>query len=102
MKQAIITIFLSVLTFVLCACSGDGITDTYWRDDKTGEWLIGLTEDKLVDVRNYMMALANAHITERQSCSGLASSALPEAKCSQTGVSVSYTKKEDEFLIIHF
>lgn len=47
MKQAIITIFLSVLTFVLCACSGDGITDTYWRDDKTGEWLIGLTEDKL-------------------------------------------------------
>lgn len=48
MKQAIITIFLSVLTFVLCACSGDGITDTYWRDDKTGEWLIGLTEDKLV------------------------------------------------------
>ena len=47
MKQTIITIFLSVLTFVLCACSGDGITDTYWRDDKTGEWLIGLTEDKL-------------------------------------------------------
>ena len=47
MKQAIITIFLSALTFVLCACSGDGITDTYWRDDKTGEWLIGLTEDKV-------------------------------------------------------
>ena len=50
----------------------------------------------------YMMALANAHITERQSCSGLASSALPEAKCTQTGVSVSYTKKEDDLLIIRF
>ena len=47
MKQAIITTFISVLTFVLCACSGDGITDTYWRDDKTGEWLIGLTENKV-------------------------------------------------------
>ena len=34
--------------FALCGCSGDGITDTYWRDDKTGEWLIGLTEDAVI------------------------------------------------------
>ncbi|MBP5425344.1 MAG: hypothetical protein J6Y33_04635 [Prevotella sp.] len=40
-------IVLAILLSVLCACSGDSITDTYWRDDKTGEWLIGLTEDKL-------------------------------------------------------
>ena len=47
-KTTVITFFLSVvISFVLCACSGDGITDTYWRDNKTGEWLIGLTEDKL-------------------------------------------------------
>ena len=48
-KKTVITFFLSaVISFVLCACSGDGITDTYWRDDKTGEWLIGLTEDKVI------------------------------------------------------
>ena len=34
--------------FALCGCSGDGITNTYWRDDKTGEWLIGLTEDAVI------------------------------------------------------
>ena len=79
MKQAIITIFLSVLTFVLCACSGDGITDTYWRDDKTGEWLIGLTEDKLVMSGTCPLPSI-----------GLASSALPEVNNSQIGVSVSY------------
>ena len=48
-KKTVITFFLSaVIAFVLCACSGDGITDTYWRDNKTGEWLIGLTEDKVI------------------------------------------------------
>ena len=36
------------MSFALCGCSGDGITDTYWRDDKTGEWLIGLTEDAVI------------------------------------------------------
>ena len=36
------------MSFVLCGCSGDGITNTYWRDDKTGEWLIGLTEDAVI------------------------------------------------------
>ena len=48
-KTTVITFFLAaVISFVLCACSGDGITDTYWRDNKTGEWLIGLTEDKVI------------------------------------------------------
>ena len=37
-----------MLLLMLCGCSGGGIMDTYWRDDKTGEWLIGLTEDKLI------------------------------------------------------
>ncbi len=36
------------MSFALCGCSGEGITDTYWRDDKTGEWLIGLTEDAVI------------------------------------------------------
>lgn len=36
------------MSFALCGCSGDGIMDTYWRDDKTGEWLIGLTEDAVI------------------------------------------------------
>ena len=38
----------TILLLLLCGCSGDGITDTYWRDDKTGDWLIGLTEDKII------------------------------------------------------
>ncbi len=41
-------ISLEMLLLMLCGCSGGGIMDTYWRDDKTGEWLIGLTEDKLI------------------------------------------------------
>ena len=41
-------LFSVVMFFALCGCSGDGITDTYWRDDKTGEWLIGLTEDAVI------------------------------------------------------
>ncbi len=41
--------FLSaMMLFLLSACSGNDITDTYWRNDKTGEWLIGLTEDKVI------------------------------------------------------
>ncbi len=43
-----ITFLSVVMLLVLCGCSGDGITDTYWRDDKTGDWLMGLTEDKVV------------------------------------------------------
>ncbi len=48
-KKTIITFLFSVvMSFALCGCSSDGITDTYWRDDKTGEWLIGLTEDAVI------------------------------------------------------
>ena len=48
-KKTIITFLFSVvMSFALCGCSGDGITDTYWRDNKTGEWLIGLTEDAVI------------------------------------------------------
>ena len=53
MKQTMISIFISVLTFVLCACSGDGITDTYWRDDKAGEWLQSI-EDTLLQEKGYV------------------------------------------------
>ena len=41
-----------------------------------------------------MLALANAHIMEQQSSSGFTFSALLEAKCSQTGVSVGYAYDE--------
>lgn len=48
-KKTIITIFFSaVMAFVLCGCSGGGIMDTYWRDNKTGEWLIGIVENKVI------------------------------------------------------
>lgn len=41
--------FLSaMILLLLCACSGNDLMDTYWRDDKTGEWLIGLTEDRVI------------------------------------------------------
>ncbi len=39
---------LATVLLALCGCSGNGIMDTYWRDNKTGEWLIGLTEGKLI------------------------------------------------------
>ncbi len=41
-------ISLAMLLLMLCGCSGGGIMDTYWRDDKTGDWLIGLTEDRVI------------------------------------------------------
>lgn len=41
-------ISLAMLLLMLCGCSGGGIMDTYWRNDKTGDWLIGLTEDRVI------------------------------------------------------
>ena len=38
----------AMMLFLLSACSGNDIMDTYWRNDKTGEWLIGLTEDGVI------------------------------------------------------
>ena len=32
---------------MLCGCTS-GITDTYWRNDKTGEWMMGITDDNLI------------------------------------------------------
>lgn len=32
---------------MLCGCTS-GITDTYWRNDKTGEWMMGITGDNLI------------------------------------------------------
>ena len=37
-----------VVMLVLCGCSNNGMNDTYWRNDKTGEWLIGFVENKVV------------------------------------------------------
>lgn len=37
-----------VMLLVLCGCSNDGMNDTYWRNDKTGDWLIGFVENKVV------------------------------------------------------
>lgn len=42
------TFFIALFALVsLCACSTD-IMDTYWRNNKTGEWIIAITENKLV------------------------------------------------------
>ena len=38
----------TILLLVLCGCSGVGMRSTYWRNDDTGEWLIGLTEDNVI------------------------------------------------------
>ena len=38
----------AILLLVLCGCSGVGMRSTYWRNDDTGEWLIGLTEDNVI------------------------------------------------------
>ncbi|MCR4592513.1 MAG: TlpA family protein disulfide reductase [Bacteroidaceae bacterium] len=45
MKRTFLIALLALVT--LCACTTD-ITDTYWRNDKTGEWMMGITENKLV------------------------------------------------------
>ena len=48
-KKTILAILLSaVIAFVFCGCSSNDFADTYWRNDKTGDWLIGLTEDKVI------------------------------------------------------
>ena len=48
-KKTILAILLSALiAFVFCGCSSNDFADTYWRNDKTGDWLIGLTEDKVI------------------------------------------------------
>jgi len=41
-------VMLAILLLVLCGCSGVGMRSTYWRNDDTGEWLIGLTEDNVI------------------------------------------------------
>jgi len=53
-------ISLAMLLLMLCGCSGGGIMDTYWRDDKTGDWLIGLTEDRVIyDCKVWVIASKN-------------------------------------------
>ena len=37
-----------VVLFTLWGCQTDSISDTYWRNNQTGEWLIGFTEGKVV------------------------------------------------------
>ena len=46
--KKILSVLSVVVLFVLCGCSKDGISDTYWRNDQTGDWLIGFTENKVV------------------------------------------------------
>jgi len=46
--KKIYLVMSAVVLFALCGCSNDGMTDTYWRDDKTGEWLIGFTDNKVI------------------------------------------------------
>ena len=46
--KKLFSILLVVMLLVLCGCSNDRMNDTYWRNDKTGEWLIGFVENKVV------------------------------------------------------
>ena len=45
MKRTFLIALLALM--MLCGCT-TGITDTYWRNDKTGEWMIGITDDNLI------------------------------------------------------
>ena len=46
--RRLFSILSVVMLLVLCGCSNDGMNDTYWRNDKTGDWLIGFVENKVV------------------------------------------------------
>ena len=45
MKRTFLIALFSLM--MLCGCTS-GITDTYWRNDKTGEWMMGITDDNLI------------------------------------------------------
>ena len=45
MKRTFLIALLALM--MLCGCTS-GITDTYWRNDKTGEWMMGITDDNLI------------------------------------------------------
>ena len=45
MKRTFFIALFALMT--LCGCTTD-ITNTYWRNDKTGEWMIGITDDNLI------------------------------------------------------
>ena len=46
--KKLFSILLVMMQLVLCGCSNSGMNDTYWRNDQTGEWLIGFVENKVV------------------------------------------------------
>jgi thiol-disulfide isomerase/thioredoxin len=45
MKRTFLIALLALM--MLCGCTS-GISDTYWRNDKTGEWMMGITDDNLI------------------------------------------------------
>ena len=45
MKRTFLIALLALM--MLCGCTS-GISDTYWRNDKTGEWMMCITDDNLI------------------------------------------------------
>ena len=47
MKNILLGVSLMVM-LLLCGCSNDALNGTYWRNEKTGEWLMGIVDGQVV------------------------------------------------------
>ena len=88
MKKTFFIALLAALT--LCGCSLD-ITDTYWRNEKTGEWVMGITENNLV---------YDSKVWDITSKTEADDAYTIEARCGQETISVSLGKENADKRII--
>ena len=88
MKKTFLIALFAALTF--CACSTDSM-NTYWRNNKTGEWVIGITENNVV---------YDSKVWDITSKSEADDAYTIEARCGQKTISVNLGKENSDKRII--
>lgn len=88
MKRTFLIALFAALT--LCACSTDSM-NTYWRNNKTGEWVIGITENNVV---------YDSKVWDITSKSEADDAYTIEARCGQETISVNLGKENSDKRII--